>query len=65
MKYMFAYCSKLTSLPDISKWDISNTKFINCMFYNCSSLTKLPDISKWNTKNIEYLKTLCNFISII
>ena len=54
---MFCGCSKLSSLPNISKWDISKVKFINFMFYKCLELTSLPDISKWNTKNIEDMQS--------
>ena len=39
------------SLPDISKWNISNVEDMSCMFYGCNSLNSLPDISKWNTSN--------------
>ena len=30
-------CSSLKSLPDISKWDISNVEDIGGLFHNCSS----------------------------
>ena len=52
MCYLFAGCSSLKSLPDISKWNTSNVKFITMIFYGCSSLKSLPNISKWNTNNI-------------
>ena len=42
----------LKSLPDISKWNISNIIDMNFIFGNCSSLLSLPDISKWNTSNV-------------
>ena len=51
MSGMFYGCSSLSSLPDISKWNINN---IN-MFYGCLSLSSLPDISKWNIYNVTYL----------
>ena len=44
-------CSKLLSLPDISKWNTFNIKDFSEMFMKCSSLISLPDISKWNTYN--------------
>ena len=45
---MFSYCSSLSSLPDISKWNTSKVNNMNDMFRYCSSLSSLPDISKWN-----------------
>ena len=58
MEALFSRCSKLTNLPDISKWDISNLKNINGMFFNCLSLTTIPDLSNWksnNNINIDFL----------
>ena len=42
---MFYNCESLSSLPDISKWNINNVIDISSMFYNCKSLLNLPDIS--------------------
>ena len=50
--YMFSGCLSLISLPDISKWDISNIKNIRGMFFYCSSLKYIDDISKWRTNKI-------------
>ena len=47
MNFALAYCSSLTSLPDLSKWDINNVKYMASFFQNCSSLLYIPDISKW------------------
>ena len=52
ISYMFFGCSSLLSFPDLSKWDISNIKYIEFMFLGCSSLLSLPDISKWDTSNV-------------
>ena len=52
MSCMFAGCSSLISLPDISKWDTSNVNDMNYMFCGCTSLSSLPDISRWNTANV-------------
>ena len=41
---LFAGCSSLINLPDISKWNLKNTKDISGLFCGCTSLTKLPDI---------------------
>ena len=52
MAGMFHGCEKLTSLPNISNWNMNNVKDIGAMFYNCSSLLSLPNLSKWNTNSI-------------
>ena len=63
MRGLFKQCSSLTSLSDISKWDMSNVNDIRDMFFGCSSLTTLPDILKWNTHNLKYCNNIflgCN-----
>ena len=50
-------CS-LISLPDISKWDISNVIYMNYLFKNCSSLISLPDLLKWNISNVKEMKDI-------
>ena len=45
---MFSNCELLTSLPDISKWNISKVSNMDYMFSNCKSLVSLPDISNWD-----------------
>jgi len=52
MSYMFSWCSSLSSIPDISKWDTSNVNNMSYIFSCCRSLSSLPDISKWNTSNV-------------
>ena len=51
MRFLFAQCSLLKSIPDISKWNISKIKNISYIFFRCLSLVQLPDISKWNKKS--------------
>ena len=41
MNGLFAGCSSLQYLPDISKWNIKNTKDISAMFAGCTSLISL------------------------
>ena len=48
---MFYDCSSLSSLPDISKWNVENLLDAFYMFGNCISLKSLPDFSKWKFKN--------------
>ena len=52
LKYLFYKCSSLSSLPDMSKWNINNVIDMSFMFAGCSSLSSLPDFSKWNTNNV-------------
>ena len=49
---MFETYNQLYSLPDISRWNISNVIDLRNMFGGCIWLHELPDISKWNTKNV-------------
>ena len=60
MNKLFSECSSLVSLPDISKWNTNNVKYINNLFYGCSVI--IPDISKWNLSNVEN-KVQQNFLS--
>ena len=50
MRYMFYYCSKLTSL-DVSKFNTANVTNMGRMFYNCQTLPSL-DVTKFNTSNV-------------
>ena len=55
--HLFSFC-KITSIPDISKWDTRNVEYMDQMFLHCFNLKTIPDISKWNTskvKDISYL----------
>ena len=38
MNYMFSHCESLSSLPDISKWNIKNDTNINGMFNGCDKI---------------------------
>ena len=58
MNSMFKGCTSLISLPDISKFDVSNVVDMSSMFSNCSSLQNLPDISNWNTSNVKDMKKM-------
>jgi len=46
MNELFYNCYSLISLPDLSKWDISNVEDMDRMFCNCYSLNSLPKLSK-------------------
>ena len=45
---MFCGCKSLISLPDLSKWNISNVRNMNCMFCGCNSIKSLPDFYMLN-----------------
>ena len=55
---------KLSSLPDISKWNTSNVIDISSMFSRCEKLSLLPDISKWNTGNVTNMNSMFFGVSI-
>ena len=58
MNGMFAGCSSLISIPDISKWNTNDVKEMNSVFSRCSSLISIPDISKWNTNNVKEMDSI-------
>ena len=43
---MFSNCSKLSSLPDISKWNTSNLENNDALFGGCNELKNKPTINK-------------------
>ena len=49
---MFFKYNSLESLPDITKWDNKNIKYMIGIFSGCSSLHSITDISKWNIKKV-------------
>ena len=52
MDGIFAGCSSLQFLPNISEWNINEVRDISNLFHGCSSIISLPDISKWNINNV-------------
>ena len=65
MALMFYNCSSLSSLPDISKWNIKNVIKLFLMFSRCISLISMPDISKWKAQNLKEMNCLfsdCNLL---
>ena len=63
---MFNGYARLSLLPDISNWDISNVTNMSSMLADCTSLISLPDISKWNTPNLKIVYNIfCNYKSLI
>ena len=47
---MFAHCSSLKSLPDITNWNLIKVATMKYMFYNCFSLSIFPNISFLESK---------------
>ena len=43
INYLFYKCSLLTSIPDISNWNIKNVENMIALFYGCSKLIKIPE----------------------
>jgi surface protein len=65
---LFYGCSKLKSLPDISKWNIENILDLSHLFDGCLALQSLPNISKWKTNNVINIGGMlseCNFFNKI
>ena len=56
MKYFFAYCEKLTTIPFI---DTSKVTDMYGIFYNCSSLISIPDLNTSNVTTIELIFSGC------
>ena len=56
--WMFHRCNSFSSLPDLSKWDISKVNDLRGMFKDCNNLLSLPDISKWDILNVENLNKM-------
>jgi len=50
---MFGCCYSLSSLPDISKWNLIKVIDMSSLFYGCKSLVSIPDISNWKLDNID------------
>ena len=59
---LFAGCSSLKYIPNISNWNLKKSEDLSFVFYGCSSLISLPDISKWDISNIENLNIFLFFI---
>ena len=45
---------------DVSDWDVSNIKYMNCMFWGCVYLKSIGDISNWDVSNVENMKYMFN-----
>ena len=58
MSHIFNNCSSLTSVGDLSSWDVSSLTDASYMFYGCSSLTTLGDLSSWDVSNVTSMNSM-------
>ena len=68
LRDMFAECSLLYNLPDISKIDTKNIKCMTNLFYKCKLLSSLPQNLPWDTKNVTEMANLfsgCSSLSTL
>ena len=66
MNGIFHQCNSISSLPDISRWNIYKVINKNYMFSRFESLSSLSDLSNWktadnSTKIGEIINNLLNF----
>ena len=52
MYRMFSYTHVLTSIGDVSGWDVSRVNHMGSMFRNAFVLQELPGIGNWDTSNV-------------
>jgi len=38
---------------DLSTWDVSNVKYMNCMFWKCTGLKELKGVENWDLTNVQ------------
>ena len=43
---------------NISDWNVSKVKDMQCMFCRCTQLKSVGDISDWNVSNVEYMTSM-------
>ena len=46
------FCNCLLFNQDISKWDVSNVRYMDSMFFGCNAFNQ--DISKWDVSKVKY-----------
>ena len=51
MDGLFANCTSLSRIPNISIWDVQSLKHMNKIFFNCPSIVSFPNISIWNIRS--------------
>ncbi len=59
-KILFCGCSLLISLPNISKWNTINVKYMTKMFEGCLSLPYIPNITIFLSTTISNKNNIFN-----
>lgn len=62
MKYMFQYCSNLTTIPEM---DTSKVTTMDSMFRNCSSLINIPPMNTSNVTIMKYMFQNCSNLTTV
>lgn len=62
MEYMFASCSKLTSIPQLNTSSVTNMEY---MFSSCKSLTTIPQLDTSNVNDMQYMFNQCTNLTTI
>ena len=65
---IFQACTELTSIGDISNWDVSNITDMTGAFSKCVGLTYIGDLSNWDVSNVTNLQGIfmsCNKLTSI
>lgn len=62
MQYMFQYCSKLASIPELNTSSVDN---MNSMFDGCSILTTIPLLNTSSVTNMRYMFHECSSLNDI
>lgn len=62
MKYMFQYCSNLTTLPEM---DTSKVTTMENMFRNCTSLINISKIDTSNVTSMRYMFANCPSLTTV
>lgn len=58
MSGAFANCRVLTSVGDISEWNVENVTTFEGLFYNSSNITRVGDIRKWKPESCKSVKNM-------
>ena len=62
MNYMFAYCTALTTLPQM---DTANVESMNAMFTGCTSLTTVPQLNTSNATSMFSVFSGCTSLTTV
>ena len=54
--YMFAFCSNITTIPNINSWDMSNVTNLSNMFVECNNFN--DNITGWDVSNVTNMSAM-------